>query len=113
MKTTTMASLIMVTTKLYIYRDAMPTICNESQRMKSRTAAFISSGEIAEEEAPSVVEGLVIAAMKGRVNWKTLLATECSCLLTRDRGIGSCESRCWVRFSAMAARGLRVQNGCL
>ena len=64
---TIIVSLIIVTTKLYIYRDAMPMICNEIQRMKSRTAAFTSSGETPLEEALGD-EGLVIADIKGRVN---------------------------------------------
>jgi len=100
-KTKIMVILIIVMTMLYMYLDAMPMICRDSHRMKSRIAALSSSGETLEEEASLDPDGLTIAAIKGRVNWKTPVATECSCLLNNEIGMGSCERRWSTRFSAI------------
>lgn len=81
----------------------MPTIASESQKMKRRRAALIRMGETP-AEVPSDLSApgfSVIAAINGRVNWKMHVAMLLSCVLMRESGIGSCERRCWTKFSAM------------
>lgn len=68
--------------------------------MKRRRAALSSSGEMPDLFSP-VAEPPETAYIRGRVAWKTPVATAVSCLLMRDRGMGSWERRCWTRFSAM------------
>ena len=81
----------------------MPTIRSEIQMMKRRSAALISLGETPEEvpSDPSAPEFSVMAAINGRVSWKMPVAMLVSCVLTRESGMGSCERRCWTKFSAM------------
>ena len=63
----------------------------------------MSLGETPEEAPsdPSAPGFSVMAAINGRVNWKMHVAMLVSCALKSESGMGSCERRCWTKFSAM------------
>jgi len=67
----------------------MPTICSETQRIKRRRAALTRLGETPAGVPSDPSAGFsVMAAIKGRVNWKIFVAMLVSGVLMRERGMG-------------------------